>query len=529
MGCTDSQLPDPIERILPDPGEYIYGAIASDEPNATIAARNVLLKGGTAADAAVAAYFTLAITAPSLASLGAGGVCLVHNPISGKVEALDFIAPASVNAAGSARPTAIPTGVRGMAALHGRYGRLPWSKLLQPAEELARSGQSVTRRLANDLERMAGRIFVDDRARRLFANEAGAPLRIGEPVRQIALGSVIAQVRGRGAGAFYTGTLAARIVEGVRLAGGTLTLAELREYLPQWRPAVSAYFGRDQIHVAGPPAMTGLVAAQMWQMLATDSRYAKANAAERPHLLAETARRAFGQRARWTNGTDDPTAFASQHLSTARARELLSDYDPGAATAGGAAAAADATPDGPAGTGFTIVDGTGMAVTCTVTLYDLFGIGRVAPGTGIFPARAPGSGARGPASLGPVMVTRPADRTFRFAVAGAAGHANPTAAINVAAKVMLEKTPLPKAMAGARIHADQGAMQVFVEPGETDMRVQALSSRGHAVLRGGALGRLNAVSCPAGVPADAVKRSNCSAATDSRDGGLSRVFLFERE
>lgn len=173
LGCADNQAERTHDRIPPDPGDTRYGAIASDEPSATIAARDILLQGGTAADAAVALYFTLAVTAPSVASLGAGGVCLVHNPISGKVDVLDFIAPASVNAAGRGRPSAIPTGVRGMGALHARYGRLPWSKSLAHAEKLARSGQSVTRILADDLTRARGRIFADARVRRLFADRAG--------------------------------------------------------------------------------------------------------------------------------------------------------------------------------------------------------------------------------------------------------------------------------------------------------------------------------------------------------------------
>ena len=516
-----------LDRILPDPREFRYGAVASDEPAATIAARAILLEGGTAADAAVALYFTLAVTAPSVASLGAGGVCLVHNPLSGKVEVLDFIAPAAVGETGAANPIAVPTAVRGMAALHGRYGRLAWAKLPLNAERLARSGQSVSRRLADDLVAESGRILSDGWTRRQFADRDGAPLRAGDPVRQIELGSIIGQIRGRGAGAFYTGPLAARVLEGIRMAGGTLSPEELRRYLPKWRPAVSVYFGRDQMHAVGPPAASGLVAAQIWQMLVTDYRYVKAPTEERPHLLVEAVRRAVSRGDRWT--AMESAELSNAHLSGTRARELLRDYDPASVSADGVSDGAVSAAEATAGTGFAVVDASGMAVTCTVSLNRLFGIGRIAPGTGIFPARAPSAGIEGPSSLGPVMVTRPADKTFRLAIAGTGGFSGSSAMAQVAAGALLEKLPLDKAMAAPRIHPGSTGAVVTVEAGEADTRIAALSRRGYTIRRGDVLGRLNAVFCPAGLPADAVKWSDCSAVADPRGGGLGQVFLFERE
>lgn len=524
-GCAPGPAEVVDSRGLPEPGDYIYGAIASDEPSATIAARSILLANGTAADAAVSLYFALAVTAPSVASLGGGGMCLVHNPVTGKVDMLDFLAPPAANTKPGARPLAIPTVVRGMAALHGRYGRLPWGKLLLQAESLARSGVTISGQLAGDLQRAADRIQTDAGARRIFTDANGALLRRGDPLRQIELGSIIGQIRGRGAGAFYSGPLADRIVEGARQVGGSLSADELRAYLPRWRTAVSAYFGRDQVHVAEPPATAGLVAAQMWQMLVTDKRYLKATAEERWHLVAETTRRALSANRQSGDSESDVVAIANQRLSTARAKQMMADYDPAAA---GSAAGFAAPMRAPAGSGFVVVDGSGMAVLCSVTAYDLFGTGHLARGTGMFYAPAPATAStQEPPGL--MMMTHPARRTVTLAVAASGGSAGSTVMAHLAARTILGKMPLRKAMASARIFPDPASGRVLAEAGANDAQVEALSRRGHVVQRDGILGRLNAVYCPNGVPARSTDESDCSAAADPRGGGLARVFLFEKE
>ena len=72
--------------------EGFFGGIIVDEPRAALIGRDVLSAGGSASDAAVAAYFTMAVTMPGGASLGGGGICLVHDRLSKRVEAVDFLA-----------------------------------------------------------------------------------------------------------------------------------------------------------------------------------------------------------------------------------------------------------------------------------------------------------------------------------------------------------------------------------------------------------------------------------------------------
>jgi gamma-glutamyltranspeptidase / glutathione hydrolase len=530
-GCGGNSITEKLTRMLPDSTPYRYAAIVADDSTAVVAAQDIISRGGTAADAAVALYFTLAVTMPSVASLGGGGTCLVHDPKRKRTEMLDFIAPQPASGvANGDRPSAVPGNVRGMAVLHSRYGRLPWRDLLAKAEDLARRGVMLSRPTAADLKRAAGPLFADETARSVFATDGGAAHAEGDVVRQVDLGATLGQIRARGAGAFYTGTLADRVVAGVVRAGGTLTKEDLRSMVPRWRTAPSVDFEKGRLYVAAAPALGGVTAAEMWQMLVTDSRYAKAPAEERMHLLAEVSRRALQDRGAWLALNGNADAEAQQMLSSEHARSLMRNYDPDAATPVSAFAGKSAGEmENPSGTGFVVVDGTGLAVACTVTLYNPFGTGRLVPGIGMFLAQAPGVGSRNPYSLGPVMATGPDGEVFRFAAAGAGGGAVAPAIVSVAARTLLDGEPLADAMKGGRVYASPASTSVFVESAETVPRVETLARRGYDVRRLGTLGKINVVYCASGLPIDQLRYAKCSPETDTPGEGLGVTVLLQQQ
>ena len=132
-------------------------AVASAHPVATAAGMEILAAGGNAFDAAVAVSAALAVVEPYSSGIGGGGFMLIHDPTAGEVVALDYreTAPSGahrdmfLDAHGevdaeasihSALAAGVPGTVRGMAALHDRYGTLPWAELIQPAIDLAENG-----------------------------------------------------------------------------------------------------------------------------------------------------------------------------------------------------------------------------------------------------------------------------------------------------------------------------------------------------------------------------------------------------
>jgi gamma-glutamyltranspeptidase/glutathione hydrolase len=446
---------------------------------------------------------------------------------------LDFIAPLPREGLAKSkgdRPSAIPGNVRGMALLHSRYGKLKWADLLTRAEDLARGGVIMSEGAAQALARAAGPLFADEQVRAVFAKSDGQPYKAGESFRQVDLAVTLGQIRAHGAGIFYTGNLANRLVAGVERAGGSLTKGELRDMVPQWRPAPSVTFDGGEMFVAGPPALGGVAVAQMWQMLVTDSRYRNAPAEERLHLLAEVTRRALNDRRRLLAANGSASSEAEQLMSAQHARGLMTNYDPAAATPITAfQARPEDTQENPSGTGFVVVDGTGLTVACNVTLYNPFGTGRLVPGVGIFLAQAPGVGSRNPHSLSPVIVTGTEDRVFRFAAAGAGGGAIPPAIVNVAARTLLDGRPLEEAMQGGRVYASPSSPGVVVETSESPPRVETLVRRGHEVHQLDALARLNVVSCETGLPTDSLRDAKCSVASDGGREGMGAQILIQLE
>lgn len=223
-----------------------FGGVVADEPRAALVARDVLSAGGTAADAAVAAYFALAVTLPSSAGLGAAGACLVHDRAQKSLAMLDFRPVAAQSGA-----VVVPGGPRAMFALHARYGRLRWEQILSPAEGLARFGETVSRAFAQELHAAvdAGVVAPSDLARS-FLRDGRQIVVEGDTMYQLDLAAVLALIRIRGPGDFYTGHLAANIE---RAAEGSIAADDLRGVEPRWQVPHKIGFGNAQLaFVEGP-------------------------------------------------------------------------------------------------------------------------------------------------------------------------------------------------------------------------------------------------------------------------------------
>lgn len=388
---------------------FIGGAVA-DEPRAALAAREVLATGGTAADAAVALGLTLAVTLPSRAGLGGGGACLVYSPAksgpgAGQPEAILFLPGAGTPGAGADRPAALPLMARGLYALQARYGTQQFETLIAPAERLARFGVPVSRALADDLAAVAGPLSADPDARAIFAPN-GTPLTTGATLIQPDLGATLAQLRTAGVGDLYQGQLATRFVRAARTAGGGIDPAALRDSLPTTVAPIVLPAGRDRVAFLPPPADGGLAAAAAFQALF----------ASRADLATAQAE-ALAAAARWRAGNITPAAILAQP-STGSALPAL-----------------------PASTSFATLDRRGNAVVCAVTMNNLFGTGRIAPGTGILLAASPT--AAPPPLLAAALAWNTSLGSFRAEIGGSGQEGAALAVADGLLNTLRSKRPMP--------------------------------------------------------------------------------------
>ncbi|HEY0524562.1 MAG TPA: gamma-glutamyltransferase [Stellaceae bacterium] len=451
-----------------EPAGEFRGAAAADEPRAALVAQEVLNRGGSAGDAAVALAFAMTATLPSRAGLGSGGACLVRGGADKEPQGISFgvfsgrrdavptqaitFLPQPVGAAGDVAAPLLP---RALAALHARYGTLRWEQVVAPAEQLARFGTPISRALARDAA--AAGITI--------GGENGKPLGEGDPLAQPALANTLAAIRTRGAGDLYTGDIAGAFI---RALPESVDPARLRDAAPAFAPVDGTGFGDNVLYATQTPGGSDAVA--LWKAMARDRRADRKDPAQRAAAVAEGGSKA------------GLPAFAAA---------------PGGQQEGTAPAA-----------GFVVVDRRGAAVACSLTMGRLFGIGRLAGTTGILPAVPVGDGDAAAHAVAALLVTN--DNVVQFVAGAAAGGdtAGPAALLDVMLGAAAAEQPLQRVIAEPRVVP--AAAATYAEAGLT---LPAAETREQ-------LGRVSAVACPGGLPN---RPESCSAAADPRGAGLAVI------
>ncbi len=509
------------------------GMVVSAASEASRAGAEILAAGGNAMDAALAAALALAVVFPQAGNLAGGGFLVARTP-AGVVHALDFreTAPARAGrdmfigpdgrvvpkaSTATALAVATPGSVRGYAEAHRLLGKLPWARVVAPAERLAREGFRVPAGLERELEEERALLLRWEETKRVFF-PGGSPVAAGTLLKQPALAATLARIASDGPEAFHTGEIAARLVAFVRANGGVLSEEDLAGYTPVWRPAEEIRFGRFSVHTMPLPSSAGMVLRSVLAQLEVARGAAAGGLDPRSyHLLVEAERRAYADRNRWLGDRDCVAVPLGALLAPDRLASLASTIDPARATPSATVDAAVLETEET--THLSVATPDGFVVSLTTTLNGAFGNGAIVPGVGVLLnnemddfAVAPGEpnlyglvqgsvnevrpGARPLSSMSPSIVE--ADGRPLLVVGSPGGSTIPTTVLQVLLRTTAGES-LASAVAAPRLHHQHTPDVVFVERGAVPEPLRdSLRSRGHVLRDRGPIGQVHAIAFEAG-------------------------------
>lgn len=361
-----------------------HAMVVSEHPIASRIGADVMQRGGNSIDAAVAVSFTLAVVHPRAGNIGGGGF-LVYRAASGEVAALDYreTAPAAatrdmfLDSAGNLTERSVigplaagvPGVVAGLAAMHARYGHLPWRDLVIPAVELARQGFVVDSVRALTYAEQAPKLRRFPYTASLYL-PGGQPPAPGDTLRQPDLARTLQLIADSGAPSFYGGRVADLIVAQMRRSGGLITHADLAAYRAKWREPIQGSYRGWGIISMPPSSSGGVTLVEILNILEGYRRLPPFGSAALIHLETEAMRRAFTDRNRHLGDPDFVEMPIARLTSKVYAAQLQRSIARSRATP---SAELPAAIDSRETTHFSIVDPEGNAVAVTTTPNSFFG------------------------------------------------------------------------------------------------------------------------------------------------------------
>jgi gamma-glutamyltranspeptidase / glutathione hydrolase len=368
-----------------------YGIVATSHTQASVAGAQILARGGSAVDAAIAANAVLGVTEPMMNGMGGDLFAIYWEAKTGKlyglnasgwapraltVEHLNGQDATSMPESGIDTVT-VPGAVAGWGALHQRFGRLPWKDLFQSAIFYAENGYPVPEIVHAYWEGAAGWIASDAESRRVFLPN-GKPPAVGQIFSNPDVAKALKLVSEDGPNAFYKGEIARAILSTSQALGGTMAADDLAEFSPEWVSPISTTYRGWTIYEL-PPNGQGMAALEMLNIMETTPASPDGPlSVDELHKKIEAMKLAYADLYRYN---------ADPHFAKVPVEGLLSkDYgknrakliDPSRANCEVAAG----KPPGSDTTYLSVVDRDGNIVSLIQSNYDAFGSGITVRGMG---------------------------------------------------------------------------------------------------------------------------------------------------
>ena len=376
--------------------------VAAAHPLATEAGVEILAKGGSAIDAAVAVQMVLNLVEPQSSGIGGGSFMLHYDAKRNATIAFDGreIAPQAatptmflgedgkpiryMDAVRSGKSFGVPGTLRSLEAAHAAHGKLPWSDLFLPVIRLAENGYALS---ARTVQQAGNSTILRDtpETRAIFFYADGTPKAVGTVVKNPALAATMKRLAADGADAFYVGEIARDIVTAVRTHArpGLVSEADFAAYRVRISDAICGAYRGNRVCSMPMPSSGGVAILQILGMLERfDLPKMKTDSVEAAHLFAEAGRLAFADREKFAADdrfADVPVAaMISPSYLRERSALIRPDRSLGRATPGNPVAikisqAGDAAVSLTGTSHFSIVDTNGNAVSMTSSVDASFG------------------------------------------------------------------------------------------------------------------------------------------------------------
>jgi gamma-glutamyltranspeptidase/glutathione hydrolase len=367
------------------------GIAATSQTLASQAAAQILAKGGSAVDAAIAANAVLAVVEPMKTGLGGDLFVLYWEAASGKLVGLNASGPApkalspeflakrgfKTMPVSGIHSFTVPGAVDGWARMHQKYGKLPWKDLFGAAVAYAENGFPVTEAIHESWAESAGRIRPNPESVRVFLPGGQVPME-GDLFRNPDIGHALRLIAQQGPDAFYKGEIATAILGTSRKLGGTMTAEDLAGFSSEWVTPISIDYRGWKIAEL-PPNTQGFAALEMLNIMETaPASPLGAFSPQEMHKRIEAMKLAYADVRRYNADPRSHDVPVQPLLSKEYAKKRASLIDPQKANCN----VPNGDPVGSNTTYLTVVDKDGNIASWIESVYAEFGSGLTAEGMG---------------------------------------------------------------------------------------------------------------------------------------------------
>ncbi|MBX2819008.1 MAG: gamma-glutamyltransferase [Rhodothermaceae bacterium] len=383
---------------LPAPAKN--GMVVSSHYLASEVGNEVLEQGGNAMDAAVATAFALAVTLPRAGNIGGGGFIVYHGA-DGEVTSFNFREKAPLAATermylnrydriidnsnhDGPLSVGVPGTVAGLALAHERLGSMPWEDLVAPSVSLAEEGFPFSWEMKPFVDMLSRRPKAYPSTSKVFLKPGNKAYEPGEILKQPDLAKTLDRIQKEGHDGFYKGETARLLDQFMKVNGGLITEEDLAKYQAvEQAPIHGTYRGYD-IYSMSPPSSGGIAVVTMLNILEEyDLKEMGHNSAEYLHVVTESMRRAFADRAEHVGDPlFNPEMPVERLISKEHAAMLREGISMNRASISDSSLFNNQPYESEETTHFSVVDAEGNAVSLTYTLEYSYGSRLVVDGAG---------------------------------------------------------------------------------------------------------------------------------------------------